>query len=100
LDISLGFLLLLAAFFLLILINFVEIRLYIFLALLCGVLLYFYLFSARLNKLVVFLASFTVQCARVTCTLFSWPKRLFDKGRKKVHEWSQKNEDQPEEEKR
>lgn len=83
LDFSFWFLLILITFFLLLIINFAEIRVYIFIALLTGILVYFYFLSARLSRGVAFLAKITISSLRGIWAFFTWPGHRFSVWRQK-----------------
>jgi spore cortex biosynthesis protein YabQ len=93
LDISLWLFLLPAIFFVLLIINFAEIRLYIFLALLSGILAYFYFLSAWLSKVVAAWASLTIRCLRIIIALLTWPQRYIVQRQKKKAAPDDKDED-------
>lgn len=75
LDFGLWLLLLLIIFSILLIINLAEIRIYIFLALILGLLIYYHFISDYLNDTLGGLAKVTIKMVKFIRQLFIWPIR-------------------------
>ncbi|MDR1615455.1 MAG: hypothetical protein LBR98_00315 [Syntrophomonadaceae bacterium] len=90
LDFSFWLMLILLIFSTLLVINFAEIRAYIFLALLAGVILYYYLLARAFEKVLGILAESIICFVKMVQKIFIWPiniiRIVFSKKREKEME--------------